>query len=126
MLPHAQMFEKIKSKVGAGSCPFQLVAYWKCEQSHTDLKVDYKYNSHAMASPSPLLNLTLAVPVDGGFISMQSKPTAQCTLLHAPPPNPLTHTSLFAQTVLYSVSQGRTSRVVTCAVLSDLVVAIFL
>nr|CAD7587568.1 unnamed protein product [Timema genevievae] len=68
---------RIKSKVGAGSCPFQLVAYWKCEQSHTDLKVDYKYNSHAMASPSPLLNLTLAVPVDGGFISMQSKPTAQ-------------------------------------------------
>nr|CAD7568933.1 unnamed protein product [Timema californicum] len=53
---------RIKSKVGAGSCPFQLVAYWKCEQSHTDLKVDYKYNSHAMASPSPLLNLTIAVP----------------------------------------------------------------
>jgi len=54
-----------------------LVAYWKCESNHTDLKVDYKYNSHAMASPSPLLNLTVAVPVDGGVKSMQSKPTAQ-------------------------------------------------
>ncbi|CAG2060509.1 unnamed protein product [Timema podura] len=37
-----------------------------------------------------------------------------------------THTSLFTRTVLYSVSQGRTSRKVTCAVLSDSVVAIFL
>nr|CAD7256854.1 unnamed protein product [Timema shepardi] len=64
---------RIKSKVGAGSCPFQLVAYWKCEQSHTDLKVDYKYNSHAMASPSPLLNLTIAVPVDGGFMKGLSR-----------------------------------------------------
>ena len=68
---------QIKPKNGAGSCPFQLVAYWKCESGHTDLRVDYKYNSHAMASPSPLLNLTVAVPVDGGVKCMQSKPTAQ-------------------------------------------------
>ncbi|KAK3923074.1 F-BAR domain only protein 2 [Frankliniella fusca] len=68
---------QVKPKVGAGSCPFQLVAYWKCEQTHTDLKVDYKYNSHAMAAPSPLLNLTVAVPVDGGVTSLQSKPSAQ-------------------------------------------------
>ncbi|XP_069693092.1 F-BAR domain only protein 2 isoform X5 [Periplaneta americana] len=68
---------QIKPKSGAGSCPFQLVAYWKCESSHTALRVDYKYNSHAMASPSPLLNLTVAVPVDGGVKSMQSKPTSQ-------------------------------------------------
>lgn len=66
----------IKPKSGAGSCPFQLVAYWKCSPTHTDLKVDYKYNSHAMASPSPLLNLTVSVPVDGGVKSFQSKPDA--------------------------------------------------
>lgn len=30
---------QIKCKEGAGSCPFQLVAYWKCETTHTDLKV---------------------------------------------------------------------------------------
>ncbi|KAK7871367.1 hypothetical protein R5R35_006074 [Gryllus longicercus] len=68
---------QIKPKIGAGSCPFQLVAYWKCECTHTDLRVDYKYNSHAMASPSPLLNLTVAVPLDGTVRSIQSKPTAQ-------------------------------------------------
>lgn len=32
---------QIKCKEGAGSCPFQLVAYWKCETTHTDLKVFY-------------------------------------------------------------------------------------
>lgn len=68
---------QVKPKSGAGSCPFHLVAYWKCESTHTDLKVDYKYNSHAMAAPSPLLNLTVAVPVDGGVTSLQSKPSAQ-------------------------------------------------
>ncbi|XP_076244592.1 F-BAR domain only protein 2 isoform X4 [Calliopsis andreniformis] len=68
---------QIKCKEGAGSCPFQLVAYWKCETTHTDLKIDYKYNSRAMASPSPLLNLNVAAPIDGGFKSLNSKPQAQ-------------------------------------------------
>lgn len=68
---------QIKAKEGAGSCPFQLVAYWKCESNHTDLKIDYKYNSRAMASPSPLLNLHVAAPIDGGFKSLNSKPPAQ-------------------------------------------------
>ncbi|XP_014606556.1 PREDICTED: F-BAR domain only protein 2 isoform X4 [Polistes canadensis] len=68
---------QIKCKEGAGSCPFQLVAYWKCESTHTDLKIDYKYNSRAMASPSPLLNLHVAAPIDGGFKALNSKPTAQ-------------------------------------------------
>ncbi|XP_014256328.1 F-BAR domain only protein 2 isoform X2 [Cimex lectularius] len=67
---------QIKTKTGAESCPLQLVAYWKCETNQTDLKIDYKYNSHAMASPSPLLNLTVAVPIDGGVTNFQSKPTA--------------------------------------------------
>lgn len=30
---------QIKNKEGAGSCPFQIVAYWKCNPTHTDLKV---------------------------------------------------------------------------------------
>ncbi len=69
---------QIKSKPGAGSCPLQMVAYWKCADGHTDLRLDYKYNSHAMASPSlPLLNLSIAVPVDGGVTKMQSKPDGQ-------------------------------------------------
>ncbi|XP_057659052.1 F-BAR domain only protein 2 isoform X2 [Diorhabda carinulata] len=68
---------QIKPKPGANSCPFQLVAYWKCSSAHTDLKIDYKYNSHAMSSPTPLLNVTIAVPVPGGVKNMQTKPTAQ-------------------------------------------------
>ncbi|XP_055377710.1 F-BAR domain only protein 2 isoform X10 [Condylostylus longicornis] len=64
----------IKSKLGASSCPFQLVSYWKCEPTHTALKIDYKYNSHAMASPSSLLNLIISVPVDGDVKNVQSKP----------------------------------------------------
>lgn len=53
------------------------MAYWKCENLHTDLKVDYKYNSHAMTSPTPLLNVTVVVPVDGGIKNIQTKPSAQ-------------------------------------------------
>ncbi|XP_065165337.1 F-BAR domain only protein 2 isoform X2 [Atheta coriaria] len=69
---------QIKPKTGANSCPLQLVAYWKCEEAHTDLKVDYKYNSHAMSSASPLLNVSVTVPVEGEVKSNQSKPAAIC------------------------------------------------
>ncbi|XP_035897278.1 F-BAR domain only protein 2 isoform X2 [Anopheles stephensi] len=65
---------QIRAKPGASSCPFQLVSYWKCEQRHTDIKIDYKYNCHAMAQPSPLLNVSISVPVDGGVKNVQSKP----------------------------------------------------
>ncbi|XP_035781799.1 F-BAR domain only protein 2-like isoform X3 [Anopheles albimanus] len=65
---------QIKAKPGAASCPFQLVSYWKCEQRHTDIKIDYKYNCHAMATASPLLNVSISVPVDGGVKNVQSKP----------------------------------------------------
>ncbi|XP_043281494.1 F-BAR domain only protein 2 isoform X2 [Venturia canescens] len=68
---------QIRNKEGAGSCPFQVVAYWKCESTHTDLKIDYKYNSRAMASASPLLNLHVAAPIEGGFKGLHSKPSAQ-------------------------------------------------
>ncbi|XP_039446697.1 uncharacterized protein LOC120426072 isoform X5 [Culex pipiens pallens] len=65
---------QVKAKPGAASCPFQLVSYWKCEQRHTDIKIDYKYNSHAMAVASPLLNVSISVPVDGSVKNVQSKP----------------------------------------------------
>lgn len=64
----------IKTQSGAASCPLQLVSYWKCESSHTDLKIDYKYNCHAMALPSPLLNVSISVPINGGVKNVQSKP----------------------------------------------------
>jgi hypothetical protein len=52
-----------------------MVAYWKCSDSYTDLRLDYKYNAHAMSTASALLNLSIAVPVDGGVMNMQSQPT---------------------------------------------------
>ncbi len=51
-----------------------MVSYWKCEDDHTDLRLDYKYNGAAMARTTPLSNLTLAVPVDGGVVNMTSQP----------------------------------------------------
>ena len=51
-----------------------MVAYWKCADDHTDLRLDYKYNGHAMDKPMALLNLSIAVPIDGGVKNMVSKP----------------------------------------------------
>lgn len=51
-----------------------MVAYWKCADEHTDLRLDYKYNGHAMAAANPLSNVSIAVPIDGGVTNMQSKP----------------------------------------------------
>lgn len=75
-----QLYFQVKPKQGATSCPFQLVSYWKFEKTHTDLKIDYKYNSHAMSTPSPLLNVNVMVPIrinNGSVKNMQSKPTGQ-------------------------------------------------
>ena len=65
---------QIGSLPGAGSCPLQMVSYWKCEKDHTDLRLDYKYNQHAMAKPSALLGVSIAVPMDGGVTNMTSQP----------------------------------------------------
>jgi len=78
--PHASYFNidilkyQITPLDGAASCPFQMVSYWKCEDDHTDLRLDFKYNQHAMSRPTPLLNLSLAVPVDGVVLNMTSQP----------------------------------------------------
>lgn len=60
----------------ASSCPLQLVSFYKCNNNHTDLKIDYKYNSHSMSLPSPLLNVTVSANLSTGIRNMQSKPTA--------------------------------------------------
>lgn len=78
--PTAQYFNvdilkyQVRPKTGAASCPFQIVSYWKCETDHTDLKVDYKYNLHAMSPPSPLLNVSVCVPMDGGVKNVIAMP----------------------------------------------------
>lgn len=65
---------QVKPKPGAASCPLQLVSYWKCDSDHTDLKIDYKYNVHAISQPSPLLNVSVIVPVNGGVKNVIAMP----------------------------------------------------
>jgi len=80
MNPHASYFNidilkyQISALSGANSCPFHIMSYWRCEEAHTDLRIDFKYNQHAMARPTALQNVSLAVPVDGGVSSMMSEP----------------------------------------------------
>ncbi|XP_023678748.1 F-BAR domain only protein 2 isoform X7 [Paramormyrops kingsleyae] len=61
---------------GIQSTPLNLAVYWKCSPTSTDLRVDYKYNPESMLSPSPLTNVQVLVPVDGGVTNMQSLPVA--------------------------------------------------
>ncbi|XP_065821306.1 F-BAR domain only protein 2 isoform X8 [Labrus bergylta] len=61
---------------GIHSTPLNLAIYWKCTPSTSDLRVDYRYNPESMASPGPLTNIQVLVPVDGGVTSMQSLPNS--------------------------------------------------
>ncbi|XP_067431490.1 F-BAR domain only protein 2 isoform X3 [Thunnus thynnus] len=61
---------------GIHSTPLNLAVYWKCAPSTTDLRVDYRYNPESMASPGPLTNIQILVPVDGGVTNMQSLPNS--------------------------------------------------
>uniref|UniRef100_A0A673GQQ6 F-BAR domain only protein 2 n=1 Tax=Sinocyclocheilus rhinocerous TaxID=307959 RepID=A0A673GQQ6_9TELE len=59
---------------GIQSTPLNLVVYWKCTPSTTDLRVDYRYNPESMQPPAALTNLQMLVPVNGGVTNMQSLP----------------------------------------------------
>uniref|UniRef100_A0A9J7Y5K6 FCH and mu domain containing endocytic adaptor 2 n=2 Tax=Cyprinus carpio TaxID=7962 RepID=A0A9J7Y5K6_CYPCA len=61
---------------GIQSSPLNLVVYWKCTSSTTDLRVDYRYNPESMQSPAALTNVQVLVPVSGGVTNMQSLPNA--------------------------------------------------
>ncbi|XP_025208638.1 F-BAR domain only protein 2 isoform X3 [Melanaphis sacchari] len=84
----------------AASCPFQLVSFYKCSNTYTDLKIGYKFNSHAMSVPSPLLNVTVSANLNSAIRNMQSKPTAQWA------PDTKTVSWRFAELAQYSESQG--------------------
>ncbi|XP_025409518.1 F-BAR domain only protein 2 isoform X4 [Sipha flava] len=84
----------------AASCPFQLVSFYKCSNSYTDLKIDYKFNSHSMSVPLPLLNVSVSANLNSAIRNMQSKPTAQWQS------DTKTVTWKFAELAQYSESQG--------------------
>ncbi|XP_047425565.1 F-BAR domain only protein 2 isoform X8 [Mugil cephalus] len=61
---------------GIHSTPLNLAVYWKCTQSTTDLRVDYRYNPESMDAPGPLTNVQILVPVDGGVTNVNSLPNS--------------------------------------------------
>uniref|UniRef100_H3C0J4 SH3-containing GRB2-like protein 3-interacting protein 1 n=1 Tax=Tetraodon nigroviridis TaxID=99883 RepID=H3C0J4_TETNG len=57
---------------GPQSVPLNLAVSWRCEPASTDLRIDYKYNGGAMATPMALNNVQFLVPVDGGVTKLQA------------------------------------------------------
>lgn len=57
---------------GPQSVPLNLAVSWRCEATSTDLRIDYKYNGGAMATPMALNNVQFLVPVDGGVTKLQA------------------------------------------------------
>eukprot|EP00105_Crassostrea_gigas_P043952 XP_019928100.1 PREDICTED: F-BAR domain only protein 2 isoform X4 [Crassostrea gigas] len=62
---------------GVECTPLPVVAYWKCEDSTTDYRLDYKYNPISMSAPSTLKNVLVTVGVSGGVSSMKSLPNGE-------------------------------------------------
>lgn len=60
------------SAEGIHSTPLNLALSWRGDAASTDLRVDYKYNTEAMAAPVPLHDVLFLVPVDGGEAKLQA------------------------------------------------------
>lgn len=60
------------SAEGLQSIPLNLAVSWRCENTSTDLRIDYKYNGEAMTTPMALNNVQFLVPVDGGVSKLQA------------------------------------------------------
>ncbi|KAG1932021.1 SH3-containing GRB2-like protein 3-interacting protein [Pimephales promelas] len=60
------------STQGIQSTPLNLAVSWRGDASSTDLRIDYKYNTEAMATPTPLTNIHFMVAVDGGVNKLQA------------------------------------------------------
>ncbi|XP_073347600.1 SH3-containing GRB2-like protein 3-interacting protein 1 [Pagrus major] len=57
---------------GIQSTPLNLAVSWRGDATNTDLRIDYKYNTEAMAAPVPLHDILFLVPVDGGEAKLQA------------------------------------------------------
>ncbi|XP_074544565.1 SH3-containing GRB2-like protein 3-interacting protein 1 [Halichoeres trimaculatus] len=60
------------SAEGIQSTPLNLALSWRGDANNTDLRIDYKYNTEAMAAPVPLHDIQFLVPVDGGMAMVQT------------------------------------------------------
>lgn len=60
------------------SPPLSFTAYWRTEQSQTDLRIDYRLNSSTgPAAQSPLLNIVFSTLINGDVESVNSDPEAK-------------------------------------------------
>uniref|UniRef100_A0A8C1MK78 SH3GL interacting endocytic adaptor 1b n=1 Tax=Cyprinus carpio TaxID=7962 RepID=A0A8C1MK78_CYPCA len=57
---------------GIQSTPLNLAVSWRGDASSTDLRIDYKYNTEAMPTPTPLTNIHFIAAVDGGVNKLQA------------------------------------------------------
>ncbi|VDN25115.1 unnamed protein product [Cylicostephanus goldi] len=55
--------------------PLYITTYWKCEEDHTDVRIDYQLNNECSIT-TPLLNLVFTTKVSGEVSSVTSDPTA--------------------------------------------------
>ncbi|XP_048019926.1 SH3-containing GRB2-like protein 3-interacting protein 1 isoform X1 [Megalobrama amblycephala] len=60
------------STQGIQSTPLNLAVSWRGDASSTDLRIDYKYNTEAMPTPTPLTNIHFMAAVDGGVTKLQA------------------------------------------------------
>ncbi|CAB3996521.1 Hypothetical predicted protein, partial [Paramuricea clavata] len=62
--------------------PLAVSCYWKCDEKMTDVRLDYQYSPSCLSVASPLNNVSVIVPVNGGVEIMQSKPMAKWSKEH--------------------------------------------
>ncbi|RCN29755.1 hypothetical protein ANCCAN_24481 [Ancylostoma caninum] len=55
--------------------PLLITSYWKCEDDHTDVRIDYQLNSDCSIT-TPLLNLVFTTKVSGSVSNVTSEPSA--------------------------------------------------
>ncbi|XP_026854144.2 SH3-containing GRB2-like protein 3-interacting protein 1 isoform X2 [Electrophorus electricus] len=60
------------STQGIQSTPLNLAVSWRGDANSTDLRIDYKYNTEAMTTPTPLTNIHFMAPVGGGVTKVQA------------------------------------------------------
>lgn len=71
LITSARIFFQVSAD-GIQSTPLNLALSWRGDAINTDLRIDYKYNTEAMAAPVPLHNIQFLVPVDGGIAKLQT------------------------------------------------------
>ncbi|XP_076812466.1 F-BAR domain only protein 2-like isoform X1 [Clavelina lepadiformis] len=65
---------QLNSQSGRDLVPLHLASRWKLEENLTEVNVDYSYNSKSFSTP--LKNIQVIVPVDGGVTNADSTPAA--------------------------------------------------